>query len=129
MIARWFIVGFALWAAVTAAFWFGGQQFFRVNSEGVTWAFLVVPIVMFAVTWGLLKVLGVEPGDQSEAASVIALPGLFIGTYEINSFNVVFSKVDPALSGTFAALMFLSYAAIIASGILSSRLVAMQKSI
>ncbi len=128
MIARWIIAGFVLLLGVSAAFRFGGEYFFVQQSEGVVWAFVVAPLVMFLVTWALLKVLGVEQGDQAEAASVMALPGLTVGTYEINSFTAAFPNLDASLSGTFSALMFLSYAAVIATGILTSRLVAFNKS-
>jgi hypothetical protein len=129
MIARWIIAGFVLLLLVSGAFRFGGQYFFVSQSEGVVWAFIVVPLVMFLITWGLLKILGVEPGDQAEAASVIALPGLAVGTYEINSFTAAFPNLDPSLSGTFSALMFLSYAAVIATGILTSRLVSLDNKV
>ena len=123
MIARWIIVGFLLWLAITAGFYFGGNYFFIGGRQSLTWAFLLAPILMFIVTWGLLKVMGVESGDQAEAASVMTLPGLAIGTYEINNFGSVFPHLDPNLSHSFAALMFLCYGAIIATGILSSRLI------
>lgn len=123
MIARWLIVGFLLFIGISLGFRFGGQYFFVGGKDGLVWAFLVIPVLMFAITWGLLKVLAVDATDRSEAASVLALPGLAIGTYEINSFAAVFPNLDPNLSNTFAALMFLCYGAIIGSGILSSRLV------
>ena len=60
MIARWIIVGFLLWLAITAGFYFGGPYFFVGGQQTLIWAFLLAPIVMFILTWGLLKVMGVE---------------------------------------------------------------------
>jgi hypothetical protein len=122
MIARWMIAGFVLWLVLTLAFRFVGQDVFRVGPGGVSWLFMTAPIVMFALTYGLLKLLRVDPTDRSEAASIFAVPGLLIGIYEINSFSAVFPNLDSSLSKEFAALMFACYAAVIIAGIVSSRL-------
>jgi len=58
----------------------------------------------------------VTPTDRSEAASIMAVPGLLVGIYEINSFSVVFPNLDSSLGGEFAILMFASYAAVIIAG-------------
>lgn len=129
MIARWIIVGFLMWLAITAGFYFGGPYFFVGGQQTLIWAFLLAPIVMFILTYLVLKLMRVESGDQSEAASVMTLPGLAIGTYEINNFGSVFPQLDPSLSHSFAALMFLCYGAIIATGILSSRLVGLDNKV
>jgi hypothetical protein len=122
MIARWTIVGFVLWLAVTVAFRFVGQELFRSGPGGVSWLFLTMPLVMFVLTYVLMKVLRVDPSDRAEAASIFAVPGLLIGVYEINSFHAVFPNLDASLGKEFAALMFACYAAVIISGIVSSRL-------
>ncbi len=115
MIARWMIVGFVLWAVVTLAFRF-------LPAEGVSWSFMVLPFVMFALTYLVLKLFKVNPSDRAEAASIFAVPGLLIGVYEINSFQFVFPNLDPAIGSQFPALMFGSYAAVIIAGVVSSRL-------
>lgn len=122
MIARWMIVGLVLWAILTLSFRFVGQEVFRVGPGGVSWLFMTAPIVMFLLTYGLLKLLRVEMSDRAEAASIFAVPGLLIGIYEINSFSAVFPNLDPSLGNEFAALMFASYAAVILAGIVSSHL-------
>ena len=122
MIARWMIAGFILWLAVTVSFRFVGQDVFHTGMGGVSWMFMILPIVMFALTYALLKLFRVEPSDRSEAASIMAVPGLLIGIYEINSYAFVFPNLDPSLSSQFAALMFACYAAVILAGIVSSRL-------
>lgn len=122
MIARWVIAGFVLWFAVTAVFRFVGQDVFVVGSGGVAWAFMTLPIVMFVLTYALLKLLRVEVSDRAEAASIFAVPGLVIGIYEINSFSAVFPNIDASLGNEFAALMFASYAAVIIAGIVTSHL-------
>jgi hypothetical protein len=124
MIARWMIVGFVLWLVVTLAFRFVGQDFFTSGpSGGISWMFMILPFVMFGLTYVLLKAFKVNPSDRAEAASIFAVPGLLIGIYEINSFQFVFPDLAAAgLGASFAALMFACYAAVIISGIVSSRL-------
>ncbi|HVZ98971.1 MAG TPA: DUF5367 family protein [Caulobacterales bacterium] len=122
MIARWLIVGFVLWLAMTAAFRFIGLDFLMPGSNNIAWLFMILPLVMFALTFGLLKLFKVDPSDRAEAASIFALPGLLVGIYEINSFHAVFPNLDEGIALSFAALMFACYAAIIISGIVSSRL-------
>lgn len=124
MIARWMIVGFVLWFVITLAFRFVGQDIFTTGpTGGISWLFMTLPFVMFALTFLLLKLFRVNPSDRAEAASIFAVPGLLIGIYEINSFQFVFPELAEAgLAQPFAALMFACYAAVIISGIVSSRL-------
>jgi hypothetical protein len=123
MIVRWMIVGFLLWIAVALAFRFVGETAFAVGEGGgVQWLFMILPVVMLVVTFVFLKVLGVAQPDRAEAASIMAVPGLLVGIYEINSFAFVFPNLDPSLGPQFAALMFACYAAVIIAGIVSSRL-------
>jgi len=116
------IVGFVLWLAVTLAFRFVGENVFTTGPGGVSWLFMILPLVMFAVTFALLKMFRVNASDRAEAASIFAVPGLLVGIYEINSFEHVFPNLQPELGGSFAALMFACYAAVIIAGIVSSRL-------
>lgn len=122
MIARWMIAGFALWLAVTVVFRFVGERVFNVGDGGVSWAFMILPVVMFVLTYALLKLLKVAASDRAEAASIFAMPGMLIGIYEINSFSAVFPNIDASLGSEFAALMFASYAAVIIAGIVTSHL-------
>jgi hypothetical protein len=123
MIARWMIVGFVLWAGLTWSFNFIGQDYFTEGpTGGISWMFMIAPLVMFALTYLLLKLFKVDPTDRAEAASIFALPGMLIGIYEINSFQAIFQRLPPELNDQFAALMFACYAAVIIAGIVSSRL-------
>lgn len=122
MIVRWMIVGFALWIAVALAFRFVGETVFTTGQGGVSWLFMLLPIIMLGVTFAFLKVLKVAQTDRAEAASIMAVPGLLVGIYEINSFTNVFPNLDPSLAIQFAALMFACYAAVIIAGIVTSRL-------
>lgn len=124
MIARWMIVGFVLWFVITLAFRFVGQEIFTTGpTGGISWLFMTLPFVMFALTFVLLKLFRVNSSDRAEAASIFAVPGLLIGIYEINSFRFVFPDLDAAgLGPQFAALMFACYAAVIIAGIVTSRL-------
>lgn len=121
MVVRWLIVGVVLWAIVTAAFRFAGQMVFTPGN-GVTWLFMLLPLIIFALTFVLIKITGVGPADRAEAASIFAVPGLFFGIYEINNFTTVFPNLNAGLGPTFGALMFACFAAVIISGIVSSRL-------
>lgn len=122
MIARWMIAGFVLWLLVTVSFRFVGQDVFQTGPGGVSWMFMTLPLIMFGLTYATLKVFRVASTDRAEAASIMAVPGLLIGIYEINSYTIVFPNLDPSLQNEFAALMFASYAAMIIAGIVSSRL-------
>jgi len=116
MIVRWMAVGFALWIAIALAFRFVGEWAFHSGPWGVPWFLLILPFALWAITYLLLLALRVTPTDRSEAASIMAVPGLLVGIYEINSFGVVFPNLDPSLGGEFAILMFACYAAVIIAG-------------
>ena len=116
MIVRWMAVGFAVWIAILLAFRFVGEWAFREGPWGVPWMLLIVPLALWAVTHLLLLAMRVTPDDRSEAASIMALPGLLVGIYEINSFGFVFPNLDASLAGELAILMFASYAAEILCG-------------
>ena len=77
---------------------------------------LIMPLALWAVTYLVLLAMRVMPDDRSEAASIMAVPGLLIGIYEINSFGFVFPNLDASLEGEFAVLMFACYAAVILGG-------------
>jgi hypothetical protein len=116
------VVGFLLWIAVAVAFRFYGHLVFQPGQDGVTWTFMTLPLVLLVVTYLVLKLLRVAQTDRAEAASVLAVPGLLVGIYEVNSFSYVFPNLDPTLGPQFAALMFACFAAVIVAGIVSSRL-------
>jgi len=116
------IIGFVLWAAVTLAFRFLEPAVFSQGVAGVPLLLVVVPVVMFIVTFLLLRILKVDPSDRGEVASIFALPGLLVGIYTINSFHIVFPNLDASLYATFASFMYASYAATILAGVISSRM-------
>ncbi len=122
MIVRWLIVGFLLWIAIALGFRFAGEQVFTSGGDGLMWLFMILPAVLLVVTFAFLKILKVAPTDRSEAASIMAVPGLLIGIYTINSFQFVFPNLDASLGASYAALMFACYAAVIVAGIVTSRL-------
>jgi hypothetical protein len=113
-------VGFAFWIAIAAAFRFAGEMFLQPGL--VAWLFMILPVALLVITYLVLKIMRVAPTDRSEAASIMAVPGLLVGIYEINSFQNVFPNLDPAMGNEFASLMFACYAAVIIAGIVSSRL-------
>ncbi len=122
MIVRWMAVGFVIWIAIAAAFRFVGEMGFQAGPGGVSWLFMTLPVGLLILTFLVLKIMNVAPTDRAEAASIMAVPGLLVGIYELNSFHVVFPNLDASLQPEFSALMFASYAAVIIAGIVSSRL-------
>lgn len=122
MIVRWMAVGFAFWIAIALAFRFVGETVFTAGPGGVSWLFMTLPLGLLVITYVFLKILRVAPTDRAEAASIMAVPGLLVGIYEINSFTNLFPNLDPSLGTEFAALMFACYAAVILAGIVTSRL-------
>lgn len=121
MIVRWMIVGFVIWIAIAVAFRFVGESVLMAGT-GISWLFMILPVAMLLVTYVCLKLMKVAPTDRAEAASIMAVPGLIVGIYEINSFTNVFPNLDPSLGPQFASLMFACYAAVIIGGIVTSRL-------
>lgn len=115
------VVGFLLWLAVAVAFRFYGHLVFN-GHDGVSWTFLILPVALLIVTFVIMKIMNVAQSDRAEAASVMAVPGLLVGIYEVSNFSQVFPDLDPSLAPQFAALMFACFAAVIISGIVSSRL-------
>jgi hypothetical protein len=81
-----------------------------------------MPFALLVITFALLKIMKVAQADRAEAASIMAVPGLLVGIYEINSFTNVFPNLDASLGAEFAALMFACYTAVILAGIVTSRL-------
>jgi hypothetical protein len=122
MIVRWMAVGFALWIGIALAFRFVGETVFTTGAGGVSWLFMTMPVALLVITFLFLKILRVAPTDRAEAASIMAVPGLLVGIYEINSFTSLFPNLDTSLGAEFASLMFACYAAVIIAGIVSSRL-------
>ena len=120
MIARWMIAGFVLWAIVMVAFNFvlGGI------GSNMPWLFLTLPLVMFALTFVLFKVFGVDESDRAEAASIFTVPGMLIGIYAIHNPGQFFQNLRDNMSMglDFASLLFASYTAVILAGIVFSRL-------
>jgi hypothetical protein len=122
MIVRWMAVGFAFWIAIAFAFRFVGEMAFQPGPGGVSWLFMTMPLALLVITYLVLKLMKVAQTDRAEAASIMAVPGLLVGIYEINDFADLFPNLDPSLQPEFAALMFACYAAVIVAGIVSSRL-------
>ena len=118
MIARWMIAGFFLWLIVMVAFNFvlGGP------GTSMPWLFMTLPLVMFALTFILFKIFGVDESDRAEAASIFTIPGMLIGIYAIHNPGQFFQHLQSGMGLDFASLMFASYAAVILAGIVFSRL-------
>jgi len=122
MIIRAAIAGFVIWLIGTLGFRLAGTYFFYPDEKLLLGLFIGLPLAMVAVTWALMKLLKVAPGDQAEAAIGIALPGMLLDVFATREFSNVFPALDPTLDATFGALMLASYAAIVFAGVLFTRI-------
>lgn len=122
MIIRATIVGILLWVAAMAAFRYAGGAFFYPDDTLLTIIFAAAPLVMIVLTWLLMKLLRVAPGDQAEAAIALAMPGMLFSVYMTSEFSTLFPPLDPVLDAAFGALMLEAYAAMLFAGILFTRL-------
>ncbi|MFT3726392.1 MAG: DUF5367 family protein [Terricaulis sp.] len=119
MIARWVIAGFILWVLVMVAFNF----VLGSPAAGIPGLFLILPIVMFALTFILFKLFKVDESDRAEAASIFTLPGMLIGGYLAHNPTQIFANLTTQQVGAdLTSLMIASYAAVIISGLVFSRL-------
>lgn len=121
MIVRAMGLGFLLWLVATAAFRFAGEYFFVPGGALLVLFVAAVPL-MLLLGWALIRLLRVERGDEAEAAVGLALPGMLLDVYAVGEFQQVFPNLDPMLAQSFGALMLLSYATIILTGVLMTKL-------
>ena len=122
MIIRAALAGIVLWFAALGALRFFGESFFYTDDTLLSALFIAAPPLMIALTWLILRVLRVAPGDQAEAAIAMSLPGMLFSAYTASEFSTLFPPLDPVLDATFAALMLEAYASMLFAGILLTRL-------
>lgn len=122
MILRAIGLGFLAWLIATAAFRFAGHYFFVPDDVWLLAVFAAAAPLMLAFTWGALKLLKVERGDEAEGAIGLALPGMLLDVYAVGEFQTVFPNLDPMLAQSFGALMLLGYAVIILTGVMMTKL-------
>ncbi|MGE3304039.1 MAG: DUF5367 family protein [Hyphomonadaceae bacterium] len=122
MILRATLLGFLLWLAVTAAFRFFGQDFFYPGETRIYVMLVATPIVCAVLTVLVLRLLREAAIDRAEAAMGLALPGMALDVYAVNAFPNVFPNLDPTLDGAFAAINLAGYAAILLTGLVTTRL-------
>lgn len=120
MIVRASLLGFLAWLLATVAFRTLGDSFFYPGSEIPL--FVGGPLGAGALTWAAMKLLGVRPGDQAEAAIALAMPGMFLDAYATHEFATVYPNLDPTLDGVFGALMLVVHGAIVFAGLMFTRL-------
>jgi hypothetical protein len=122
MIIRAALTGIVLWFAAMAAFRFVGAAFFYPDETLLVSLFIGAPVLMAALSWALMRLLGVARGDEAEAAIAMALPGMIFSVYVTSEFSTLFPLLDPVLDAAFGALMLEAYAAMLFTGILFTRL-------
>ncbi len=123
MILRATLLGFVLWLVVTLALRFFGQDFF-FPGEGVYALLIASPIVMGGFTLLALRVLREAKIDRAEAAVALAMPGMALDVYALNTFANVFPNLDAALDGAFGAIKLLGYTAMLLVGLFTTRIAA-----
>lgn len=95
------IIGFVIWAAVTAALRVGGQYLFRVSP-------IVLLIATLPVMIGVaLLVLRVYPTREERALAAIALaaPGMLLDAFSAIWFSRIFPNIPADAAGTFGGLL------------------------
>lgn len=122
MILKAAFVGLLLWAVVTAIFRFAGHYFFFPDDAHMTLVFALSVPLTIALTWLLLGLIRADPADRAEAAIALAMPGMLLDVYVVNSFEEVLPNLDPMLNGAFGALAMLTYAAILVTGLFLTRI-------
>lgn len=122
MIIRAAIAGFVLWLAGTLLFRLAGHTFFFPDETVILALLFGAPVVMVALAWFAMKLLGVARGDEAEAAIGLALPGMVLDVFAVREFVTLFPNLDPTLDADFGALMLAGYGAIVFAGILFTKL-------
>lgn len=122
MIIRAIGLGFLLWLAVAASFWFFGESFFNPDEDTRLITFLSAPVIGVLATFVLLKLLREAHGDEGEASIGIALPTLFLNGYATHEFATVFRNIDAGLDGVFGAWTLLFVGSILFTGLAMTQL-------
>ncbi|MBI1188241.1 MAG: hypothetical protein GC206_13080 [Alphaproteobacteria bacterium] len=122
MIIRAALTGLLLWFALAAGLFFFGAEFFTPTFAPSLILFVAAPVAAAILTFLLLKLLRVAPGDEAEAACALAFPGMGLSAWVAINFEATFPEIDGLLDSVFAGLMLMSYAAMIFTGILCTRL-------
>lgn len=122
MILRATALGFVLWAIVTGALRFFGQEFFHPGETGIYMLLVASPIVMGGLTVLALRLLHEAKIDRCEAAVALALPGMALDIYALNMFANVFPNLDASLDGAFGAIKLIGYTAMLVVGLVTTRI-------
>jgi hypothetical protein len=122
-------LGFVLWLAATAIFYFWGHLFFTPDPQGHMIMFTACVFVCAAIAFFALRWLAKDAADRAEAAIGLAFPGMFLDAFVVQNFQTVFPQIDPLLGQTFGALMLLGYGAIIFTGLLMTQISAQDEQI
>jgi Family of unknown function (DUF5367) len=122
MILRSSLMGFVLWMATTIALRFYGDAVFYPGEGRIFIILIVWPLLMAAITFGVLRVLHEAKVDRAEAAIAFAMPGIALDVYALNTFSTVFPNLDAALDGAFGAIKLIGYLAILLVGLATTRL-------
>lgn len=122
MIIRAAALGFAYWLLATLALRFFGDQFFYLSDPRFLIMCAGAVVLMPVLTWLSLKLLRAARGDEAEGAIALAFPGMLLDAYVTYDFGNIFPNLHPLLSDRFAALMLVSYGAIVFMGLMLTRL-------
>lgn len=115
-------LGFVLWAAATAIFFFFGTQFFVPGAQAQMILTAATPPIVALITFACLTLLGEDPSDRAEAAVALAFPGMLLDAFVTQNFQAVFPHLDPLMGQNFGSLMLLGYATMIFTGLMMTRL-------
>lgn len=121
MILRGMGLGFVLWLINAAIFRFAGPYFFVPDTAPPYLLGVVAVVAGVVLTLACIRLLGVERGDEGEAAVAIAFPSLLLNALLTYAFSSAFS-LDDGLDGIYGGLALLYGAAMVFTGLMMTRL-------
>lgn len=121
MIVRGMGFGFVLWLINAAIFRFAGGYFFVPDTTPPYLLGAAAVVAGVSLTFIGVRLLGVAPGDEGEAAVAIAFPSLLLNALLTYAFSYAFN-LDDGLDGIYGGLALLYGAAMVFTGLMMTRL-------
>jgi len=122
MVLRAALLGLFLWLCSIMAFRVWGEIFYEAGTLGPAILFSLAAPASAGLTWALVRLLRVSPGDEAEASVGLAFPGMALNAFVLPSFGSVFPLLDPTLDGEFGGATLIASAAMIFTGLMLTRL-------
>lgn len=109
--------GFLVWLGATAIFRFTGHFFFI--PEKMLWMalsyILVIPFILI-LTLPLYHLKGLKPEQKTQAAMLIALPGMLIDAIVLANYMDILPNLSPKADSFFGSWLLWAYSLILLTG-------------